>query len=130
VRRVEKMSFGQAIQTCLRKYTDFEGRASRSECWWFILFISLIAASLNAVNLITPNGVIYFGATLAGLWSVAMLLPTLAVAVRRLRDAGRRGIELLWLLIPVAGPIIVIIHLCQPPELGELMHTPGNHRAA
>jgi hypothetical protein len=58
VRRAENMSFGQAIQTCLRKYTDFEGRASRSECWWFILFISLIAAGLNAVNLVTPDGVI------------------------------------------------------------------------
>jgi uncharacterized membrane protein YhaH (DUF805 family) len=124
------MSFGQAIQTCLRRYADFEGRASRSECWWFILFISLIAAGLNAVNLVTPDGVIYLGATLAGLWSVAMLLPTLAVAVRRLRDAGRRGLELLWLLIPIAGPIIVIMYLCQPSEAGEPMYTPENHPTA
>ena len=111
------MSFGHAIQTCLRKYADFDGRASRPEFWWFILFMSLIAAGLNAVHLITPNGTIYIGATLAGVWLVAMMLPIIAVAVRRLRDAGRSGIELLWLPVPIAGPIIVIIYLCQPTQV-------------
>jgi uncharacterized membrane protein YhaH (DUF805 family) len=84
------MSFGYAIQTCLRKYADFEGRASRPESWWFILFMSLLAAGLNAVNLITPNGAIYIGATLAGVWLVAVMLPTIAVAPSLSRSGGCR----------------------------------------
>jgi len=58
-----------------------------------------------------------------------MLLPTLAVTVRRLRDAGHPGIELLCLLVLIAGPIIVIIYLCQPSQVGEPTHTPENHPA-
>lgn len=108
------MSFGDAITTVFRKYAEFTGRASRPEFWWFILFSTIVSTALGGLNLATPEGVIALGSSLASIWSVAVLVPTLAVAVRRLRDAGRRWTELFWLLLPLAGLIVLIVRLCEP----------------
>jgi uncharacterized membrane protein YhaH (DUF805 family) len=109
------MNMGQSIQTVFRKYAEFTGRASRPEFWWFILFSTLVSSVLNAMNVFTPWGTIQTGSSLAGVWSIAVLVPTLAVAVRRLRDAGRSWAELFWLLLPIAGLIVLIVHLCDRP---------------
>jgi uncharacterized membrane protein YhaH (DUF805 family) len=110
------MSFQTAVKTAFLKYADFEGRATRPEFWWFILFTSLVSSALGALNLATPSGVIAIGSSLASVWAIATVVPTLAVAVRRLRDAGRRWTELFWLLLPIAGLIVIIIRLCEPPK--------------
>lgn len=110
------MSFGDAITTVFRKYAEFTGRASRSEFWWFVLFSTLVSAALGSLNFATPDGVVSIGSSLAGLWSVAMLLPTLAVSVRRLRDAGRQWPELFWILLPIAGLIVLIVRFCEPSK--------------
>ena len=106
------MTFQQSIVTVFRKYAEFGGRASRPEFWWFVLFTTLVSAVLNGANVLTPQGTIYLGSTLSGLWSLAVLLPSLAVTVRRLRDAGRSWAELFWLLLPLVGMIVLIVHLC------------------
>ena len=128
------MTFFESIKTVFRKYAEFGGRAGRSEFWWFILFSALVSAALNALSLSLSgpmSGRMFeVGATassaygyvsFAGVWSVVALLPTLAVAVRRLRDAGREWTELFWLLLPIIGWIILIVHLCDrstPVETG------------
>ncbi|MES1170696.1 MAG: DUF805 domain-containing protein, partial [Leifsonia sp.] len=56
----------------------------------------------------------YTSFSFAGLWGIAVLLPSLAVAVRRLRDAGRSWAELFWILLPIAGVIILIVRFCEP----------------
>ncbi|HEY2644672.1 MAG TPA: DUF805 domain-containing protein [Galbitalea sp.] len=109
------MTFAQSITSVFSKYAEFTGRASRPEFWWFILFTSLVSAALNSFTAFTPYGTVNFGRGLAGVWSVGVLVPTLAVAVRRLRDAGRSWAELFWLLLPVAGLIVLIVHLCNDP---------------
>ncbi|MBW4033059.1 MAG: DUF805 domain-containing protein [Acidobacteria bacterium] len=113
------MTFGAAITTVFTKYADFTGRATRPEFWWFVLFSALVSSALNALNFATPQGVISIGSSLAGLWSLGVLLPTLAVSVRRLRDAGRSWAELFWILLPLAGLIVLIVRLCEPsrPDL-------------
>jgi uncharacterized membrane protein YhaH (DUF805 family) len=108
------MSFGAAISTVFAKYADFTGRARRPEFWWFVLFTTLVSAALGSLNFATPEGMILIGSSLAGLWSVVVLLPTLAVAVRRLRDAGRSWAELFWILLPIAGLIILIVRFTEP----------------
>jgi len=113
------MNFGQSIETVFRKYAEFHGRASRPEFWWFILFTALVSSVLSAMNVWTPWGTIQIGSSLAGAWSVAVLVPTLAVTVRRLRDAGRSWAELFWLLLPIAGLIVLIVHLCDAPKLEQ-----------
>ena len=111
----------QSIRTGIRKYADFTGRASRSEFWWWVLFTTLVNALLNAVPLwiSSAGGFVPAGPTLSGIWTVAVLVPTLAVAVRRLRDAGLGWGHALWLFLPVAG-VIVLAVLCSQPSRSEL----------
>jgi uncharacterized membrane protein YhaH (DUF805 family) len=117
---VAPMTLAGAITTVFSKYAEFTGRARRPEFWWFVLFTTLVSSALGTLNLATPEGTISIGSSLAGLWSIAVLLPTLAVSVRRLRDAGRSWAELFWILLPIAGLIILIVRFCEPsaPEAG------------
>lgn len=56
------------------------------------------------------------GSSLASLWVIGTMIPTLAVGVRRVRDAGRRWTELFWLLIPIAGLIVMAIRMSEPSK--------------
>jgi uncharacterized membrane protein YhaH (DUF805 family) len=96
------MDFGDSIKTCFTKYADFNGRASRSEYWWFVLFLALAHAALAL-----------FGHWPAKLFSLATLLPSIAVASRRLHDTDKTGWLQLIVLIPVLGWIAIIYLLAQ-----------------
>lgn len=110
------MSFGEAIQTVLRKYAEFDGRAGRPEFWWWTLFNVLVLSALNVLNVFPVGENAYLGSVLAGIWSVGVLLPNLAVAVRRLRDAGHGWGNIFWLLVPIAGIIVLVIYWTQPTQ--------------
>ena len=125
------MSMGQSIQTVFRKYADFTGRASRPEFWWWILFTVLVSAALSSFPFAVfpfpvptvsfpPFGFggdgFFSGSWLSALWGIAVLVPTLAVAVRRLRDAGFDWAHILWLLLPFFGTIVLIILCAQPTK--------------
>ncbi len=96
------MTFGESIRTCFSKYAMFDGRASRSEYWWFFLFTFLASAALG-----------YISQTLSGLFSLGILLPSLAVGVRRLHDIDKSGWFLLLSFIPIIGWIILIFWATQ-----------------
>jgi len=99
---LETMTFTESISTCFKKYASFEGIAPRSEFWWFFLFLLLAAMALGLVS-----------ETLAGVFNLATLLPSLAVGTRRLHDTDRSGwFQLLW-LIPIIGWIILIVLFAQ-----------------
>jgi uncharacterized membrane protein YhaH (DUF805 family) len=118
------MTFFESIKTVFSKYADFTGRATRPEFWWFTLFSALVSAALGSLNIYTTSGsllaatatatTVTFGSSLAGVWSIAVLLPSLAVTVRRLRDAGYRWTQLWWILLPIAGVIVLIVRLTEP----------------
>ena len=91
-------TFFEAIRVCLIKYAEFNGRASRSEFWWFALFVTLVATALA-----------YLSQTWVSLFSIAILLPLLSAGSRRLHDTGRSGWWQLFMLVPVAGIILVAI---------------------
>ena len=110
------MSFGEAIQTVFRKYAEFMGRAGRAEFWWWALFTVLVAGALNLFDVIRIGDNAYLGSLLAGVWGVAVLLPSLAVAVRRLRDAGYSWGYLFFILVPVAGIFVLIAFWAQPTK--------------
>lgn len=109
------MSFGRAIVTVFRKYADFNGRAGLAEFWWFFLFTTLVSTALGTIGSTASPEAGTVGGTLASIWSIGTLLPTLAVAVRRLRDGGNRWTQLFWLLLPIAGIIVLVLRLCDPP---------------
>lgn len=96
------MTFQDAIKTCFAKYADFKGRALRSEYWWFWLFTVLVGLALSAVS-----------EAVAGIFYLAVLLPSLAAAVRRLHDTGRTGWWLLIGFIPLVGAIVLIVFTTQ-----------------
>jgi len=109
--RHEHMDFGQAITSGFSNYARFGGTASRSEYWWWTLFVVLVSLAFNVIDGISgQDGV----GALSTLWSLGTLLPSLALAVRRLRDAGYSWAYLFLLLIPFVGAIILIVLLCQP----------------
>lgn len=90
------LTFFQAILTCFLKSGTFHGRASRSEFWWFTLFLFLLVTAFS-----------YLSEALAGAFLTVMLLPWLAAGTRRLNDAGMSGWWQLFLLVPVGGIVIV-----------------------
>lgn len=99
------MNFQTSVQTCFKKYAEFNGRASRSEYWWFALAIFLISLVLATVS-----------STLTNLFSLATLLPSLAVGARRLHDTDRSGWwQLLW-IVPIIGWIVMIVFLVQQTQ--------------
>ena len=97
------MTFAESVRTCFSKYVDFNGVASRSEFWWFMLFAVLAGVVLGAVSV-----------TVANVFALAILLPQLAVGARRLHDIGKSGWWQLLLLIPVIGLIVLIVFWAQP----------------
>lgn len=108
------MNMLQSVRAVLRKYADFTGTAVRPEFWWFALFSVIAHLAMNSLNIFTDQGTVYLGASLSSAFGLVVLVPTLAVTVRRLRDAGRSWAELFWLLLPIAGLIVLIIHLADP----------------
>lgn len=96
------MTFGESIRTCFSKYATFEGRATRSEFWWFFLFTFLVSAATGIVS-----------ETLSALFSLGVLLPSLAVGARRLHDVNKSGWFLLLWLIPVIGWIVLLVWAIQ-----------------
>ena len=86
------MGFGEAVRTCMRKYVDFYGRASRAEYWWFLLFailVDIVAGILDST--LWPSAGSRTTGPLGGLASLALFLPLLAVFVRRMHDLDRTG---------------------------------------
>ncbi|MDR2688985.1 MAG: DUF805 domain-containing protein, partial [Azoarcus sp.] len=100
----------------LRKYAVFDGRARRKEYWMFFLFNSIIAFVVGFIEGITLQS---GGIILAMPYTLAVLLPGLAVGVRRLHDTGRSGWWLLIALVPLIGAIILLVFLTQDSESGE-----------
>ena len=90
--------------TVLKKYAVFEGRARRKEYWYFILAYALIALVLSVLD-----SAVATGGLLRAILALALLLPTVAVGVRRLHDTDRSGWWALIGLIPFIGAIVLII---------------------
>ena len=90
----------------LQRYAQFVGRASRAEYWWFFLANLIVLAVLGILSRVsTVFAILYV------IYGLAVLIPGIAVAVRRLHDTNRSGWWLLLWFIPIVGFIIVIVFL-------------------
>ena len=104
----------------LQNYSTFTGRARRSEYWYFALFnviFSLVATILDNVLGIALEGIGY--GPLYGLYVLAMLIPGIAVTVRRLHDVGKSGWMYFIVLIPIIGAIWILVLLFTDSQQGE-----------
>jgi len=108
------MNFAQAIRICYQKFADFKGRASRSEFWYFYLFVFLVNIIAVVLALqITSIFVVWI------IFTLISFVPALAVTARRLHDIGRTGWWQILAYIPYVGiiaSIVLIVFWCTEGE--------------
>lgn len=104
----------------LQNYVGFHGRARRKEYWMFVLVSVIVSIILSILE-----SMLGMQSVLTGIYSLAVLLPSLAVGVRRLHDTGRSGWWLLLSLIPLIGSIILIVFMCQDSQQNGNQYGPN-----
>ena len=101
------------VEQVLRNYAQFNGRSRRKEYWYFMLFYHCVVFAFSLLSVLT------FGWILLQLFLMAMLIPSLAVTVRRLHDVGKSGAWILVGLVPIFGWVVMVIWLCQDRQPGS-----------
>jgi uncharacterized membrane protein YhaH (DUF805 family) len=109
----------------MKKYTVFTGRARRQEYWMFVLINLLISIVIGAIE-----GIAGSRGVLGGIYSLAVLIPSLAVSVRRLHDINRSGWWLLISFVPLVGIIVLLVFAVQDSQEGENQYGPNPKKAA
>ena len=108
------MNFPQAIESGFRKYAVFSGRSSRSAYWWWFLFAFLAGIAAQILDAIISTAPV-----INAIVALGLLLPGLAVAVRRLHDRGKSGWWLFIGVIPIIGAIILLVWFVKEGDMGE-----------
>lgn len=111
-----QVSFSQAVRMAFDSYCRFQGRSSRSEYWWWVLFVAILSFCIGIIE-----GILGFSMTAvqttSGILSLVLFLPGLGLSVRRLHDIGKSGWWILLGFIPVVGAIILIIWFARNSEM-------------
>ena len=111
-------------------YADFNGRARRKEYWMFTLFNAItnlvlyILAIVGTVSTGSETVATIFSA-IYGIYCLAIILPSLSIIVRRLHDIGKSCWAWFMCLIPLAGPIIVLVYMCTDSQPGSNEYGPN-----
>ena len=111
---MKSVGFFEAVKLAFTHYADFKGRARRSEYWWFTLFNIIVSGVISAI---VPD--------FAWIWSLVVLIPGLAIVVRRLHDVGKSGWFYLWILVPIVGAFILLFQLCKDSQPGANQYGPS-----
>ncbi|KVM85768.1 DUF805 domain-containing protein [Burkholderia stagnalis] len=126
------MNFTDAIQSVFNQYARFDGRARRAEYWYFALLTFIVSIACQLVTMVgrSENTIALLLAIAALLVSLALIVPSLSVTVRRLHDIGRSGWFLLIALIPIVGGIILLVWMCSRGNNGPNRFGPDPLAAA
>ena len=114
----EKVDIKGAVKRFFDNYANFRGRASRSEYWYIQLVSLLISAIDTAINSDTFTN-------LLGVAYLAVIIPSLAVGVRRLHDIGKSAWYLLWVLLPIIGWIVLLVAYITDSKPEDNVYGPG-----
>lgn len=127
--QTKSIGFADAIRICVKeKYAHFEGRATRSEYWYFYLFVLITSVigqtAATVMSFVSEDAamkiwILYF------IFGLAIFLPQLGVTIRRLHDTGKSGRYLLIVLIPIAGIFIFIAQLIKPSSPEDNKYGPA-----
>lgn len=110
---METLGFVDSVKATLQKYAVFDGRARRREYWFFWLFCLLAVIVLSILD-----GMIIGYPVLSGLFNLAVIIPSIAVGIRRLHDIGKSGWWLLIGLVPFIGIIILFVFFLMDSQPG------------
>ena len=102
----------------LKKYAVFSGRSRRKEYWFFVLFAVIISIVLGVIDTMIGTQAGGIG-ILSGIYALAILIPSIAVSVRRLHDIDKTGWWILIGFIPLIGTIILLIFAFLPGTAGD-----------
>lgn len=128
-----QLSFPEAVNRAIKdNYCNFNGRASRSEFWWFELFVVILGFIITMANsflFIATHSTVIGMVLLYGV-NLALLLPSIGLNVRRLHDIGKSGWYIFLSFIPLVGAIILIVWYCKdsqpmPNEYGPVPNVVG-----
>lgn len=104
----------------LKQYVGFSGRAQRKEYWMFVLFNMIAMIILTVLDKVIGTEPLLYG-----LYSIAVLLPSLAVSIRRLHDSGKSGAWILIGLIPFIGAIVLLVFMCTDSQPNDNQYGPN-----
>ena len=115
------MDMIQAVKSVLANYANFQGRARRAEYWWFYLAQIIVTTPLYILMTVSieNNGSIGISGVVLILATFGFMLPATAVSFRRLHDVKKSAWNLLWVLLPLVGPILLLVWFCQRGTVGE-----------
>lgn len=105
------MNFTDAIKVCFHKYADFSGRARRSEFWFFYLFSTLVSLAFSILAIFDAISGLPLFTGLGALASLAIIIPSISVTIRRLHDTGKSGWHFVfWYVLPwiLFIPLVVV----------------------
>ena len=111
----QNIAFMDAVKACFSKYADFNGRSPRAEFWYFILFNAVVGVVLFTLAAAVASFFIY----IYYLYALAVMVPNIAVSIRRMHDIGRSGWWVLISLVPMIGSIWFIVLAALPSQLGS-----------
>lgn len=108
------------VDTLKHRYADFEGKATRSQYWYFVLFYVLLSIVLVLIDTFVVNPLLGMniqeasqGGILQMVFALALIIPTIAIGVRRLHDIGKSGWWMLISLVPIIGFLVLIFFFVQ-----------------
>ena len=102
----------EAVKKFFRNYANFNGRSTRADYWWVVLASFLCGFVIGFVFGLMGESGVKLATTVSSLFSLAILVPSLAITVRRLHDINKSGWFILISLIPFVGSIILLVLLC------------------
>jgi uncharacterized membrane protein YhaH (DUF805 family) len=116
------MRFGESIKYSFKNYSNFSGRASRSEFWYWVLFVVLVAFSLSFAGALLVVDVEF----LLSVFVLASIIPNLARIVRRLHDTNKPWQYMLFALVPLFGNILLTVWFCTKSDAGSNRFGPAS----
>ena len=125
------VDFGTAVKLGFQRYVDFSGRSTRAEYWWWGLFSVVVSFALFIADTLTGNSSTFgwLGGLLETLFTLATIIPSLALSVRRLHDINRTGWWLLLLFVLVIGWIVLIVWAIKRGDEGPNKYGPDPRQA-
>jgi len=125
------VDLGTAIKLGFQRYVGFSGRSTRAEIWWWTLFTSVVTIALIIADNLTSNSSTFgwMGGLLEGLFTLATIIPSLAVSVRRLHDINRTGWWVLLGFVLLIGWIVLIVWAIERGDKGTNKYGPDPRQA-